>query len=160
VASSALPVGAAPAQPGSRREACVLPGEVASVPQARRFLRQVLARWDRGAYEEAGTLLVSELVTNAVLHARSDVEVVLVDGRDGVLLTVSDQARALPVVRRHSRAAGTGRGLWLLQQYSEQHGVDVARPGDGKAVWAVLRAEQDEVEDAALAQWLDQVEGL
>jgi len=66
------------------------------------------------------------------------------------------------VVRRHSREAGTGRGLWLLQQYSQQHGVHVAPPGDGKAVWAVLRAEQGdaEVDDAALAHFLDEAEGL
>jgi anti-sigma regulatory factor (Ser/Thr protein kinase) len=133
------------------------------VPQARRFVRQALGRWDHEAYEEAGTLLVSELVANAVLHARSAVVVELVDGADGVLLGVSDDSPAMPVLRRNSREAGTGRGLWLLEQYSSGHGVDVTRPGSGKTVWALLRPEvldPAEGADAALAMWLDEVEGL
>lgn len=104
-----------PAEPGRRRR-LPLSGEASSVPQARRFLRSVLQEWDREQFEEAGTLLVSELVSNAVLHARTDVEVELVDAPDGVLLVVADESPVLPVVRRHSREAATGRGLWLLDQ--------------------------------------------
>ena len=159
--ANALPVAAPGVDAGARLETCALPGEAQSVQQARRFVRQVLARWDRGAYEEAGSLVVSELVTNAVLHARTDVVVELVDTADGVLLAVVDDARSLPVVRRHGRDAGTGRGLWLLEQYSLAHGVDVTRPGDGKAVWALLRPEEEgEPDDALLAGWLDAVDGL
>jgi anti-sigma regulatory factor (Ser/Thr protein kinase) len=146
-----------------RREVLSLPGEAASVPQARRFVRQVLRGWDREAYEESGTLLVSELVSNAVLHARSRVQVDLADTGDGVLLGVADDSPAMPILRRHSREAGTGRGLWLLEQYSAAHGVDVTQPGTGKTVWALLCPEvldPSEGEDAALAMWLDQVEGL
>ena len=148
---------------GARRESCALAGDASSVPQARRFVRQVLAAWDREEYEEAGTLLTSELVSNAVLHARTDLELELVDTEEGVLLEVSDGSPTLPVLRRHSREAGTGRGLWLLEQYSARHGVDVTRAGTGKTVWALLCPEVlDEAEgaDASLAMWLDQVEGL
>jgi anti-sigma regulatory factor (Ser/Thr protein kinase) len=154
-----LPAGLATA----RREVLALPGEASSVPQARRFLRRVLEQWGRGEYEEAGELLVSELVTNAVLHARTDITVELADGPDGVLLCVADDSAGLPVLRRHTREAGTGRGLWLLDQYTAAHGVDVTRPGTGKLVWAVLCpevAEPADGADAALATWLDQVEGL
>jgi anti-sigma regulatory factor (Ser/Thr protein kinase) len=139
------------------------PGEAASVPLARRFVRRTLEQWDRSEYEEAGTLLVSELVTNAVLHARTDLSVELVDGEDGVLLAVADESPGMPVLRRHSREAGTGRGLWLLDQYAASHGVDVTRPGRGKLVWAVLCpevADPTDGADAALAMWLDAVEGL
>ncbi|MCW2678988.1 MAG: putative anti-sigma regulatory factor, serine/threonine protein kinase [Frankiales bacterium] len=161
--STGLPVLPPSVTAGARRERCVLPGEAASVPQARRFVRQVLERWERGEYDEAGTLLCSELVSNAVLHARSEVAVELVDTAEGVLLEVTDDSAMLPVVRRHSREAGTGRGLWLLDQYSAGHGVDVTRAGTGKTVWALLCPEVqagEEGADAALAMWLDQVEGL
>lgn len=151
-----------PAAPG-RRRSLALPGEAGSVPQARRFVRTVLRDWDREQYEEAATLLASELVGNVVLHARSDVEVELLDGSESLVLVVSDDSPVLPVVRRHSREAATGRGLWLLEQYSSAHGVDVSRPGPGKSVWAVLHADvpdPDEGGDAALATWLDSIEGL
>lgn len=151
-----------PVVPG-RRRSLVLPWEAASVPQARRFVRSVLQEWDCARYEEAATLLVSELVGNVVLHARSDIEVELLDGPDGPVLVVSDDSPVLPVVRRHSREAATGRGLWLLEQYSSAHGVDLSRPGPGKSVWAVLHAEVPDPEEggeAALATWLDSIEGL
>ena len=158
MALHSLPVAPRPHDPARRREAVSLPGRPASVPQARRFVRDVLRRWDLGTYEEAGSLLVSELVTNAVLHARSDVEVELVELDDAVVLGVSDASPALPVLRRHLRDAGTGRGLWLLDQYSQQAGVDV-RQDAGKQVWAVLCPEVDAEQDAALSSWLDRVEG-
>ena len=154
-----LPVAVAPPAAALRRESVSLPGRPSSVPQARRFVREVLRRWELETYEEAGSLLASELVTNAVLHARSDVEVELAELEDGVLLGVSDASPTLPVLRRHRREAGTGRGLWLLDQYSRRAGVDLRRPGTGKQVWAVLCPEVDAPDDAALAAWLDQLEG-
>jgi anti-sigma regulatory factor (Ser/Thr protein kinase) len=159
MALDSLPVAAPPRGVPLRREAASFAGRPISVPQARRFVRDVLRRWDAGTYEEAGSLLVSELATNAVLHARSEVEVELVELEDGVLLGVSDGSAALPVLRRHGREAGTGRGLWLLDQYSQRAGVDVRRPGTGKQVWAVLCPEVAAPDEAALTGWLDQVEG-
>jgi anti-sigma regulatory factor (Ser/Thr protein kinase) len=153
-----LPVAPRPPDTPRRREVAALPGRPASVPQARRFVRDVLRRWDLETYEEAGSLLVSELVTNAVLHARSDVEVELVELDHAVVLGVGDGSSALPVLRRHMREAGTGRGLWLLDQYSRRAGVDL-RHGAGKQVWAVLCPEVDAPHDAALSTWLDRLEG-
>jgi len=57
--------------------------------------------------------------------------------------------------------AATGLGLWLLDQYSTAHGV--RRGPDGEVVRAVLcPAVRDPLEgsDAALAAWLDEVDGL
>lgn len=74
---------------------------------------------------------------------------------------VSDSSAALPVVRRRSREAGTGRGLWLLDHYSLRHGVALTR--NGKQVWCELRPESSadgEGDDAALARWLDQADIL
>ncbi len=156
-----LPVAPAPRRSSGRRAARALPSEPATVPRARLFVREVLAAWERLEYEEAGTLLVSELVGNAVLHARTPVEVEVVDSEDGVLLSVADGSTVLPVVRRHSREAATGRGLWLLDHYSAAHGVH--RLPAGKVVWAVLCPEVGdplEGSDAALATWLHEIDGL
>lgn len=160
MAADRLPQADVPRGSAARRATRSLPGAVGSVPSARRFVREVLAAWGRQEFEESGALLVSELVGNAVLHARSEVDVEVADlGADGVLLSVSDGSPALPVVRRHSRDAATGRGLWLLTQYSAQHGV--VRTRTGKQVWAVLCPETDDAESgtgAALARWLDESE--
>ena len=158
-----LPVAGPSPAPARRRESLDLPGEPGSVPQARRFVREVLARWGREEYEEAATLLVSELVSNGVLHARTELVVELADRDDGVLLGVSDSSPAMPTLRRHGREAATGRGLWLLEQYSSSHGVDASHDESGKQVWAVVRPEQDDADEgseAALALWLDELEGL
>jgi len=156
-----LPDAPAPRPSTGRQAAQELPWEALTVPRARRFVREVLSAWQRPEYEEAGTLLVSELVGNAVLHARSPVQVEIVERDDSILLSVTDRSTVLPVVRRHSREAGTGRGLWLLDQYSAARGVH--RLTDGKVVWAVLCPEvpgPTAGADAALATWLDEVEGL
>ena len=52
-----------------------LPAETGSVPRARRFVREVLASRHDPEVLDAAELCVSELVTNAVLHARTEVQV-------------------------------------------------------------------------------------
>jgi len=74
-----------------------------SVPQspgaARRFVRDACLRWDLDEVAYEVTLLVSELVTNAVLHART-VATVRVSVADGVIeVTVADANEARPVAR-------------------------------------------------------------
>ena len=76
-----------------------------------------------------------------------------------MLLAVGDGSPALPVRRRHSRDAGTGRGLWLLDQYAVRHGVDPSGPGGGKTVWALLCPEAPDPAEGELALWLDELEG-
>ena len=131
------------------------------MPAARRFVREALSRWQRAELDESGALLVSELVSNAVLHARSSVEVELADGGDKVVLTVADGSLTLPVVRHHSRESATGRGLWLLDQYSADRGIQIGETG--KRVWVVLCPElspRNEGDDGVLSDWLDAVEAL
>jgi hypothetical protein len=64
-------------------------------------------------------------------------------------------------MRRHSRVSATGRGLWLLDQYSLRHGLVVT--DEGKQLWSLLRPESaapGDGDDAALALWLDSIDGL
>jgi anti-sigma regulatory factor (Ser/Thr protein kinase) len=92
----------------------VLEAEPSSVRDARAFVRGVLGSWGREDLVDDATLMVSELATNVVLHARTRYAVVLQRLRHGLLCDVLDHAPAMPSVRDHDLSAATGRGLPLV----------------------------------------------
>lgn len=103
---------------------------------ARRFVVDTLARWGRADDIQVAALAVTELATNAVLHARSDF-VVGLSLRDGAIrLSVSDASSATPAPRAPGSDEPGGRGLLMVAALSNRWGTDVA--GDGKVVWAEL----------------------
>lgn len=107
-----------------------------SVGVARRFVREVLSDVPRDELDTP-LLMASELVTNAILHARTPVElgVVVDDGR--LLLCVGDRLPGGPLTpRSHSRDRPGGRGLALVADLSEHWGT-VGTSG-GKTVWFTL----------------------
>jgi anti-sigma regulatory factor (Ser/Thr protein kinase) len=110
----------------------------ASAASARRFVTETLGGWGCDDFAEAARLLVSELVTNAVLHARTDLEVVVTQSGAGVRVEVRDHNPTAPVVRRYEDEAMTGRGLALVDELAARWGV--TRRPDGKAVWFELGA--------------------
>ncbi|MDA8047347.1 MAG: ATP-binding protein [Actinomycetota bacterium] len=132
-------------------------GDAASVGDARRFVRDALVRLDAAAYEYAAIQLVSELSTNAVIHARSPFEVSIEAWDDRLRLAVTDWSPRLPRTKHHSIGASTGRGLAIVAAMAADWGVE--RHAGGKTVWALLRS--DTVADPALdaAAW-DSVLGL
>ncbi len=108
---------------------------------ARRFvaasLRELVGRED----VESATLVVSELVTNAVLHAGTDCEVHLVLAGRVLRLRVLDAEPRRPVPRRvFSDELSTGRGLRLLEVLTTRWGIEETVPPEppGKAVWCTL----------------------
>jgi len=109
-----------------------------SVGQARRFVLGELSRAGvAGDVVETAELLVSELVTNAVLHAQTDI-IVRVRRTGPVLIEVQDYELRGPLHRAHDLESVTGRGLDLVQLLATTHGV---RPcGGGKVVWFALGA--------------------
>ena len=109
-----------------------LPPQTASVPQARRFVLHCLAEWGMEHLCETTALLVSEVVSNAVLHARSEIVVTAAVGSGAVEVRVSDRSQVTPVQRRHSSDATTGRGVQLLDQLA--HSWDVLPEAGGKTV--------------------------
>jgi anti-sigma regulatory factor (Ser/Thr protein kinase) len=122
-----------------RRARIDLPRSPASVGAARRFIEARMSAWSFPA--PAGEQLVligSELVTNAVLHARTDLTLTL-ELRDGrARVSVQDQSQA-PATLRHYRAdALTGRGLGVVAALSDSWGISTA--ADGKVVWAEVAA--------------------
>lgn len=121
--------GASPATAPARR----FPAEPASAAQARHFVTEMLIGADAGMIDDA-RLLVSELVTNAVLHARSEVEVRIWARSNRVHVRVTDAAHdRRPVPRPTDPDATTGRGLQLVECLASSYGVDV--DGDWKSVW-------------------------
>lgn len=81
-------------------------------------------------------LLASELVSNAVLHAGTEVEVVVRVRPDRLGVEVHDQGRGRAVRRRYSATSGTGRGLVLVDELSRDWGT--VATAAGKFVWFEL----------------------
>lgn len=120
----------------------VLPAAPGSVPVLRR-LAQALARSRQlsETAEEALTVIVTELATNAVLHSGSSDLAVLFETDDASLtVTVSDgghwRARPAPRCEGADMDAAFGRGLALVDAYSVD--TSVRRSAEGTVVRAVV----------------------
>lgn len=111
-------------------------GEGNSAGAARRFVSAALAAWGVEALDDAATLLTSELVANVVLHAGTDLDVVLRRPEGRIRIEVHDRDHRLPIRKHYSVTATTGRGLGLLEDLARTWGADVTP--DGKVVWFEL----------------------
>ncbi|MCW2680670.1 MAG: putative protein kinase/phosphatase [Frankiales bacterium] len=120
-----------------------LVGEPTSARDARRLVTRTLAEWDLEHLEETAVLLVSEVVTNAVLHARTELAVEISRAGDAVRVTVSDRSPASPRRRRPGLQAGTGRGLGLLAVLATGWGTGPAEDPWRKDVWFELPTDPD-----------------
>ena len=110
-----------------------LPPTTDSVPVARRHAREQLR--DSSADVDTVVLLVSEVVTNAVLHARSDVILTVSDHGETARVEVRDSSPMPPRLHRFAVESATGRGLRLLDQLALRWGADQVAEGLGKTVW-------------------------
>jgi len=116
----------------------VLPCVAASVPAARRSVRGVLAGWGaRDDAVETAVLLTDELVTNALLHARTDILLEVSRHGETIRVVVQDGSPTMPRQRRRGRLATHGRGLALVAELARDWGVS-AEPAGGKQVWFEL----------------------
>lgn len=122
------------------RAEVTLPAAVNSVPTARHFIESILSGWGLQELAWNATLIVSELASNAALHARGqEFRVQISTEADGVRLEVSDGSLRLPQQRSYSESATTGRGLRLVADLSSEWGVTPSP--DGKTIWVLLRSE-------------------
>jgi len=115
-----------------------LPTANHAVRMARQATRDALATWRLAYLEETAVLLVSELVTNAVRHARGGDEVTLVLQTAGTWLRieVTDADPEWPQPRTPAGFDGSGFGLVLVDALAGKWGV--RETATGKAVWAEL----------------------
>lgn len=109
-----------------------------SVRTARRLVVDAVREWRLDHLEPTAALLVSEVATNAVLHARSPFAVAVSRSRGVVRVEVSDRSPSGPQRRRHSASAGTGRGLGLVATLSTGWGTETASRPWAKTVWFEL----------------------
>ena len=118
-----------------RHEEAQLSPVPASVSEARRWVTDLLTSWDLAAAADDLRLVVSELVGNAVLHARTMLRVALSIAGGVLELTVGDHDTRSPRPRRQRSddEATSGRGLMLVEALSDDWGVSERM--DGKEVW-------------------------
>ncbi|MEU5402001.1 ATP-binding protein [Streptomyces sp. NPDC005963] len=107
---------------------------------ARAELRRVLDGWGLAPVEASASIVLSELFTNAVRHAKVpgwEIETRYAPLWRGVRIEVHDASQALPRIVPAGPDATGGRGLPLVEELSDAWGV-TPRNGPGKAVWAEL----------------------
>ncbi|GHH08371.1 ATP-binding protein [Streptomyces lanatus] len=124
-------------------------GQSGVVPLARDFARQALYAWgwlpaataDQRAAAEDVLLVVSELVTNACLHAEGPAEMWVACDNKVIRIEVADKGTGQPAPRTPHRAGRPGgHGMFIVQRLCLDWGV-LRTPGvAGKTVWAELGA--------------------
>jgi anti-sigma regulatory factor (Ser/Thr protein kinase) len=106
------------------------------VPQARHWLQGLLRRWELEGLIPDASLLITELVTNAVVHAQTPVHVTAAVA-DGVLeIGVADHDSHSPHVTHPNSQAETGRGVALVDDIADDWGVVTLK--EGKQIWFQL----------------------
>ncbi|MET9759703.1 ATP-binding protein [Streptomyces sp. NPDC006372] len=143
----AAPSGAAGPPGGRQVRRLSFEGESGVVPLARDFTRQALYAWgwlpaasaDRRAAAEDVLLVVSELVTNACLHAEGPDQLWITCDNKVIRIEVADRGTGQPAPRTPHRAGRPGgHGMFIVQRLCLDWGV-VRTPGvAGKTVWAEL----------------------
>ncbi|MFD3848211.1 ATP-binding protein [Streptomyces microflavus] len=121
-----------------------LPRSAESVGRARRLVGQALTVWGLDGERDSAELVVSELLTNAVLHARRESVRVTVArlGEGRVRVSVVDLSPQQPTLRASGGTCESGRGLGIVEELScGRWGVD--QLPWGKRVWATVGPGDD-----------------
>jgi anti-sigma regulatory factor (Ser/Thr protein kinase) len=131
-----------------------LPATPHSVRRARELVREALTGSPAEGLIDVAELCVSELVTNAVLHAGTPIRLEVQHLRADVRLGVRDGSTNVPVLAPHTPTASTGRGIAMVAAMAVEWGIEV--DDLGKVVWCLLaerEREQDVDVDDVLAAW-------
>ncbi len=129
--------------------------------EARKVVNDQLVALGRPDLLDDVTTVVTELVVNAVIHARTMVGLTVEPagaGADaGVRVGVSDGSPVIPRWTPAALSATSGRGLILVNRMTSAWGVE--RHDSGKTVWAVIERpavwEEESSFEELLAQWTD-----
>ncbi|MFI1393421.1 ATP-binding protein [Streptomyces sp. NPDC020681] len=126
--------------------ACGLDGQLRNAPQARCFVEATLRGWALEALVPDASLVVSELVTNAVLHALDPASLDAPEypvwlgiflNPDDLVCAVTDPSSSPPCQRDADAGSLGGRGLSLVSAVSDSWQWSLTPP-QGKTVWATL----------------------
>lgn len=117
----------------------VLPPLPSSVKQARQFVSDALDGVEPADSAADALLVVSELVTNALVHAGTDITVRVDTDEQPTRIEVADGSSEVPGLRLPGAGAKAGRGLLLVEHFTHQWGVDST--ASGKVVWFTVAQE-------------------
>lgn len=137
---NAGPDGQRPPVPSPDRSIRIeVPCDLAAMAAARAQVTEVAAAWGFPAVDEL-EVVMSELLTNAILHAGSAAHVQCsMDSAGAVAIAVTDAAPGPLAPQQVGEHATHGRGLAIVDAFSEQWGT-IDRSDHGKTVWARLAA--------------------
>ncbi|RKE23200.1 SpoIIE family protein phosphatase [Streptomyces sp. TLI_171] len=121
--------------PSDRIATLLLPSEGPLPARARRFTRTTLESWGLSALIDYAELVVSELVTNALLHADAPRRLRLFRDRT-LTLEVADAGGQPPRLRSSAEEDEGGRGIHLVSELAHRWGSRPTR--HGKVVWAEI----------------------
>lgn len=109
-----------------------------AVHAARQFVREALASWGEDELRWDGSLIISELATNAIVHGGSAFRT-SIERADGVVrIAVEDVGPGLPRSQHALQQALGGRGVAIVEELSDRWGCD--RLAAGKVFWVELEA--------------------
>ncbi len=112
------------------------PAELTSPSRARRFIGALCRKWGLEELELDASIVVSELVENAVRHCHSACSVGIERGRRLLAIGVADSGYAAPQLLHPGPGQIGGRGLMLTDTLARRWGYRMVPRG--KVVWAVL----------------------
>ena len=115
-----------------------LPRDAAAIAAARAWVSETIRRRHALPREhvEAALVMVSELVTNVMVHTEAAPRVVVSADDDHVVVEVVDDDPAEPVVREPDPTRVGGNGLRIVDSWAERWGV--RRLERGKVVWFAI----------------------
>ena len=126
----------------------MLPALPSSAGEARRLLRDALPGDASEEATDAAALALSEIVTNALVHAGTPMRLRVILAPQSVRVELADGSDHLPLPRDYSRAAGTGRGLHMVTEVVDQWGAH--HDEEGKVVWfEIADPPPDDAQDTA-----------
>ncbi|MCU1595016.1 MAG: response regulator receiver [Frankiales bacterium] len=114
----------------------VLPPRAASASVARELVVCACNDWGHDCFIDDLSLVVTELVANAVRHAGTEMEVRLINLEDGIRLEVQDGSTRPLRPRPSTLVDEGGRGLMLVDALASRYGVE--GDADGKRVWVEM----------------------
>ncbi|MGK5679068.1 ATP-binding protein [Actinoplanes sp. URMC 104] len=111
--------------------------------RARELITEACARWSCPELAGPACIVVTELVNNVVVHARTPMVVLLAAHGDGLSVAVRDHSSHVPTFTGGPvpPTAYGGRGMLLIDSVADRWGN--LRLGDGKVVWALMSAGGD-----------------
>lgn len=113
------------------------PNRPESVTAARRLVSRLLASAPQSIVD-AVELMVSELAANAIRHAQSGFTLTVERGPQQVHVEVTDAGSGTPTMRSPAPTQPTGRGLRIVETFSDSWGIRPSTTGPGKTVWFEL----------------------